>query len=156
MVASFATITHSRPDTRPTPQIIEAECTSPLYIPQAASWPISRNGEPGSSSLFTRSRGSIFPRATCFSLAAASPPCDTVSILLRRSETNPCIRSAFAFKPDERGLSWLLSTLILPPGRVRSPPLLEGASYDHALDVARAFVDLRHAPTRRLAPLPSV
>src|SRR5260221_126344 len=62
MVASLATMTHSRPETRPTPQIIDAACTSPPYMPQAASWPISRNGEPGSSSLLTRSLGSILPQ----------------------------------------------------------------------------------------------
>ncbi len=37
--------------------------------PLAASWPISRKGEPGSSRRSTRSRGSSLPRATRFSRA---------------------------------------------------------------------------------------
>ena len=54
------------------PAIIPAPGTSPWYRSHAASWPISRNGEPGSSNRSTRSRGSSLPRATwrsrCFSL----------------------------------------------------------------------------------------
>ena len=53
---------HLRPDTRPMPAIMPAPGTSPSYMSQAASWPISRNGEPGSSSRSTRSRGSSLPR----------------------------------------------------------------------------------------------
>ena len=44
------------------PAIMPAPGTSPSYMSQAASWPISRNGEPGSSSRSTRSRGSSLPR----------------------------------------------------------------------------------------------
>ena len=40
----------------------------------AASWPISRNGVPGSSRPSTRSRGSSLPRATWRSRDLASPP----------------------------------------------------------------------------------
>jgi hypothetical protein len=45
--------------TRPTPAITPAAGAAPSYIPCAANRPISRNGEPGSSSRATRSRGSI-------------------------------------------------------------------------------------------------
>ena len=61
-VASLQTIIACRPDTRPMPAIMPAPGTSPSYMSQAASWPISRNGEPGSSSRSTRSRGSNLPR----------------------------------------------------------------------------------------------
>ena len=60
--ASLATIIVSRPETRPMPAIIPAPGASPLYMSLAASWPISRKGEPGSSSRSTRSRGSSLPR----------------------------------------------------------------------------------------------
>src|SRR6185436_3323584 len=102
MVASLATITHSRPETRPMPQIIEAECTSPPYMPQAASCPTSRNGEPGSSRPRTRSRGSSLPRARCFSRAFSSPPIAALSVFSFRSATSPRMRSALARKSAER------------------------------------------------------
>src|SRR3954471_6669890 len=144
MVASFATITHSRPETRPMPQMMEALCTSPEYIPQAASWAISTNGEPASSSVCTRSRGSILPRAVCLSRAACSPPMLTVATFSLRSSTSAFMRSALARNSAERVLSWLFSVLMARlSGRSRT--LTEGASYHHALDVVRAFVDLRHA-----------
>src|SRR6185503_6087788 len=139
MVASFATITHSRPETRPTPQMIEAQCTSPPYMPQAASWPTSRKGEPGSSSARTRSRGSILPRA------AWSPPTVTVATLTFRSFTSSPMRPALALNSAERAFSWLFSTVIL-----RSF-FREGAPDHHALDVVGALVDLRHA---HVAPEP--
>ncbi len=41
-------------------------------MPRAASWPISRNGVPGSSSCSTRSRGSSLPRAVWRSRAAGA------------------------------------------------------------------------------------
>ncbi len=43
-VASLATITHSRPDTRPIPVMIPAPGASPSYSPWAASGESSRNG----------------------------------------------------------------------------------------------------------------
>src|SRR3954462_13329248 len=138
IVASFATITHSRPDTRPMPQMIEAECTSPEYMPYAASWPTSRKGEPGSSRFLTRSRGSILPRAVCLSRALWSPPTLAAATFCFRSSTSAFIRSALARNSAERALTWLLMALI-------GSLLLQGAPDHHALDVARAFVDLRHA-----------
>src|SRR4051812_14215178 len=139
MVASFATITHSRPETRPMPQMMEALWTSPEYIPQAASWPISRNGEPGSSSVRTRSRGSILPRAVCLSRAAWSPPTLAAPTFSLRSATSVCMRSALARNSAERALTWLLMTLM-----VRS--LFGERAADHqALDVVRPFVDLGDA-----------
>ena len=43
-VASLATITHSRPETRPTPVMMPAAGASSSYIPVAASGDSSRNG----------------------------------------------------------------------------------------------------------------
>ena len=73
-VASLATITHSRPDTRPIPVMMPAPGASSSYMPSAASGDSSRNGEAGSSSPATRSRGSSLPRAVCRSLARCGPP----------------------------------------------------------------------------------
>ena len=38
---------------------------TPSYRPSPASWPNSRNGEPGSSTAASRSRGSSWPRCWC-------------------------------------------------------------------------------------------
>src|SRR5690349_19468044 len=54
--------------------MMPAPGTSPSYISPAASWPISRNGEPGSSSRSTRSRGSSLPRSTCRLRCFSGPP----------------------------------------------------------------------------------
>src|SRR5690349_275701 len=148
MVASLATMTHSRPETRPMPQMIDALCTSPEYMPQAASWPISRKGDPGSSSVRTRSRGRSLPRAVCLSRAAWSPPTLTVATFCFRSSTSAFMRSAFALNSGERALSWLLMTLIPPRNQGQTTFFsfaLQVAANDHALDIARALVDLRHA-----------
>src|SRR3954466_13587528 len=56
------------------PAIIPAPGTSRSYMSHAASWPISRNGEPGSSSRSTRSRGSSLPRETWRSRLFSFPP----------------------------------------------------------------------------------
>src|SRR6185436_17419460 len=150
MVASFATTTHSRSAMRPMPQMIEAECTSPPYMPQAASWPISRKGEPGSSSLLTRSRGSIFPRPTCLSRAEASPPSATVWILSFRSPTRLCMRSALARNSAERGLRPDLRTLI----SARAPEAAEAlggalaARVEEPVALAQRLVHLDVEPAR--------
>src|SRR5688572_1700503 len=132
------------------PATIEAEGTSPPYMPQAASWPISRKGEPGSSSVRTRSRTSSLPRATCFARAASSPPCETAAAFCRRSSTRPRMRSALARNSSERGLSWLLMTGIrfasdarVGDGVVReqlaAPVVALGGAVDDAL------AELQHA-----------
>src|SRR5260221_5739690 len=90
--------------------MIDAEGISPPYMPKAASWPISRNGEPGSSSVRTRSRTSSLPRATCLRRAASSPPAETTAAFCFRSPTRPRMRAALARNSSDRGLSWLLMT----------------------------------------------
>ncbi|CAM5668653.1 hypothetical protein SALBM311S_12139 [Streptomyces alboniger] len=74
-VASLATITHSRPLTRPIPAMTPAAGACPSYIPSAARGASLRKGEPGSRRVSTRSRGSSFPRAVrrARALAAAQP-----------------------------------------------------------------------------------
>ena len=57
------------------PVMMPAAAMASSYMPYAASCENSRNGEPGSSSARTRSRGSSLPRATCFARAASPPPC---------------------------------------------------------------------------------
>ena len=84
------------------PVTIPAAGTSPPYRPKAASCENSRNGEPGSISAATRSRGSSLPRATWRSRATAPPPCETSATLARRSSTRPRIAAALAANSAER------------------------------------------------------
>src|SRR5574337_1238285 len=61
-VASFATMTHWRPSTTPTPVTIPALGASPSYSSQAASAFSSRNELPGSTSRSIRARAVILAR----------------------------------------------------------------------------------------------
>src|SRR5665647_3801807 len=74
MVASLATITHSRPSMRPMPVITPAPCTALSYMPLAASGDSSRNGEPGSIRFITRSRGNSLPRDRVMNLIDPGSP----------------------------------------------------------------------------------
>ena len=74
IVASFATITHSRPSMRPMPVMMPAPWMASSYIPLAASGESSRNGAPGSISVITRSRGRSLPRPTWRSRERSLPP----------------------------------------------------------------------------------
>src|SRR5690349_17292746 len=60
MVESLATTMHSRPSMRAMPVISPAPWMASSYMRLAASGDSSRNGEPGSSRVMTRSRGSRF------------------------------------------------------------------------------------------------
>src|SRR3954452_19413623 len=88
MVASLATMTHSRPDTRPTPVITLAEWTSPPYRPYAASGDSSRNAVPGSIKRSTRWRASILPRDKCRLHETSPPPPATLFSFSRNSATS--------------------------------------------------------------------
>src|SRR5688572_30704284 len=142
------------------PATIEAEGTSPPYIPNAASWPISRNGEPGSSSVRTRSRTSSLPRATCLARAASSPPCETAAAFSRRSSTRPRMRSALARNSAGRGLRWLLITGMrsaLSDARVGHGVMREqlaraGVALSHPVDDALAELEHARGAIDRLAP----
>src|ERR1700722_20191377 len=108
MVASLATIMHSRPDIRPTPVMMLAEWTSPPYSPKAASGDNSRNAVPGSIRRSTRRRAGILPRAVCRARDASPPPPATSLSLSRSSATNARMTSALRAKSDEVGsmLDW--------------------------------------------------
>src|SRR5438874_2350988 len=54
-------ITHSRPETRPSPVIMPAPAMVSSYMPYAANWESSRNGDPVSSS----ARGSSIDATFC-------------------------------------------------------------------------------------------
>src|SRR5438874_1061156 len=56
------------------PVMIPAAGASPSYIPCAASGLSSRNGDPRSRSVSTRSRGSSLPRPACRSRELGGPP----------------------------------------------------------------------------------
>src|SRR5215831_11036089 len=136
-------ITHSLPETRPTPVMIPAPGASSPYMPNAASCDNSRNGEPGSRSSRRRSRGRSLPRATCLSRAACSPPSAVRATLSRRSATSAAIAPAFRLNSGEPGFSLLRMTGMSPAARrqplvdllepVRAP---EGLAVDD--DVGRA------------------
>ena len=89
---------------RPTPVITPALGASLSYMPYAASCESSRNGEPGSSRVRTRSRGRSLPRATCFARAASPPPWETSATLPRRSWTSDSIAVWLARNSAERAL----------------------------------------------------
>src|SRR6266568_3834935 len=94
--------------------MMPAPGASSSYTPNAASWESSRNGEPGSSSRRKRSRGSNFPRATCFARAGSSPPCAARSTLARRSATSAPSARAFAWNSSELGSSFVFMAGISP------------------------------------------
>ena len=87
----------------------------------AASCDSSRNGEPGSSSARTRSRGSSLPRARCRSRAAAPPPCLIAATLARRSRTKASIAAALARNASARGSTLVRITFMAPRPAGESP-----------------------------------
>jgi hypothetical protein len=98
--------------TRPMPVIMPAHGTSSSYMPCAASWDSSKNGEPGSSSRRTRSRGSSLPRARWRSRARSSPPCLIRCTTACRSSISARIAAALAWNAGERVSIALPMTLI--------------------------------------------
>ena len=78
-MASLATMTHSRPDTLPMPVMIPAPGDSSSYMPVAASGDSSRNGDPGSTRVSTRSLGNSFPRATWRARELSGPPSEALA-----------------------------------------------------------------------------
>src|SRR5947209_1329585 len=69
-VASFATTTHSRPSTTPTPVTMPAAGAPPLYMSHAARGESSRNAVSGSTRRSTRSRAVSFPLERLLAAAA--------------------------------------------------------------------------------------
>ena len=111
-VASFATITHSRPSTTPIPVTMPAPGACPSYMSHAASAFSSRNAESGSISRSIRSRAVSLPRSRCRASARSPPPCATSAVRSRSSATSSAIRSCRAAKAssrcacDVRTLTW--------------------------------------------------
>ena len=87
-VASFATITHSRPSTTPIPVTIPADGACPSYSSHAARAFSSRNAVPGSTSRSMRSRAGSLPRERCRSTDASPPPAATSAVRSRSSATS--------------------------------------------------------------------
>src|SRR4051794_32738524 len=117
---------HSRPDPRPTPAIIPAPGASFPYTPFAASWPTSRNGEPGSSSRVTRSRGSSLPRATWRSRCLSGPPRAAAATLARSSSASARLCAANRRKVSEPSSS-LETISVMPSPSPRRRPGSQGA-----------------------------
>src|ERR1019366_8984180 len=103
---------HSWPWTRPMPVMMPAQGASLSYMSRAASCDSSRNGEPASSRVRTRSRGSSLPRATCLARAASPPPCAPWSIFARKSSTSADIAPALVRNSAERALRLVFSVLM--------------------------------------------
>ena len=78
------------------PVMMPAPWMASSYMPLAASGESSRNGEPGSISRITRSRGRSFPRDTWRSRRAAGPPSAACARRLRNSSTSAPMRAALA------------------------------------------------------------
>src|SRR5712691_1285984 len=91
-VASFATITHSRPSTTPIPVTMPAAGAWPSYSSQAASAFSSRNAAPGSTRRSMRSRAVSFPRDRWRSVAFSPPPRAISAVRSRNSATRPSMR----------------------------------------------------------------
>ena len=87
------------------PVMMLADGAALSYIFSAANCENSRNGMPGSSSIFTRSRGNSLPRAVCFLRASSPPPKASFSQCARKSSTKACMACALAANSSERGLS---------------------------------------------------
>src|SRR5512137_127576 len=118
-VASLHTITHSRPATRPTPVMIPADGAALSYMSYAASCDSSRNGVPGSSSIWTRSRGSSLPRAVCLARASGPPPTATALTFSFRSATSARMASALPRNSGPRAFSLVSRIVIVVVGEVR-------------------------------------
>src|SRR5712691_5105479 len=91
-VASFATITHSRPSTTPIPVTMPPAGAWPSYSSQAASAFSSRNAAPGSTRRSMRSRAVSFPRDRWRSVAFSPPPRAISAVRSRNSATRPSMR----------------------------------------------------------------
>src|ERR1700681_517791 len=87
--------------------MMPADAMAPSYMPKAASCENSRNGEPESTSARIRSRGSSFPRATCFADAVLPPPSSTVATFTRKSATSAAIASRLAANTGSRGSTFV-------------------------------------------------
>ena len=112
----FAGLPAALSKVQPTPAIMPAACTSPSYMPKAASGAISRNGEPGSSNDSTRWRGAILPRATWRARAASGPPSAAAARRSSNSSFNAAQAAWFSLAPGAAS-SWLVvsgGTAFLP------------------------------------------
>ncbi len=113
-VASWATIRHSRPETRPIPVMMPAQGTSSSYMPQAASCDSSRKGEPVSISVRTRSRGSSLPRFRCRARAVSPPPSATLSTFRRKTVTAPTALPGSGDRCPIAGRDWFQRAMNSP------------------------------------------
>src|SRR5690348_10562252 len=84
------------------------------YMPFAANWPTSRNGEPGSIRRMTRSRGRSLPRASWRLRLSAGPPIAAAETRSRRSSTRARLTFALAAKAFDFASTAVGSFLIGP------------------------------------------
>lgn len=101
-VLSLATIMHVTPSTTPTPVMRPPAGTSASGY---SSWPASGESSikvvPGSIKAVTRSLGSIFLRARCFSLAFAGPPSWAVRVSSSSRAMASPIKRSFSLNSSE-------------------------------------------------------
>jgi len=89
-----------------------AQGASSLYMPNAASCENSRKGEPGSSRLRTRSRGSNLPREVWRSRDVSPPPISATATFARKSATSAAMASLLVLNSAERVWIFVLRTAI--------------------------------------------
>src|SRR4051812_12610707 len=158
-VASFATITHSRPSTTPMPVTMPAAGACPSYMSQAARAFSSRNAPPGSTRRSMRSRAVSFPRERCRSVAFSPPPRATAAERSRTSATSVSMRSRRRPKTSSRSTPDSRTAIhrSLQSVRVPDEKLLEkyadlvvrvGANVQEGQDVV-VFALVEHAPFAR-------
>jgi len=113
-VASFATIMHSRPATRPMPVITPAPGAPPnsAYIPYAAHSPSSIHSESLSSNRARRSRAVSRPFLCWASTALAPPPSRIVSSSARMPPSSACMAARLAANFAESSSSFEPSPLV--------------------------------------------
>src|SRR5882672_7304322 len=149
-VASFATITHSRPSTMPTPVTIPAAGAWPSYSSQAASAFSSRNAAPGSTRRSMRSRAVSFPRERWRSVAFSPPPRAISAVRSRNSATRPSMRRRRRLNSsDSRSTCEVRTAIALSLSRGRRVP--EGpASRLLAMIIAHLDLDAFFAAVEEL------
>jgi hypothetical protein len=102
-VGSLATMTHSRPLTRPIPVTMPPQEMPPPYMPWAASCDSSRKGLPVSRSTWMRSRAVSLPAARCRLTVWGDPPSAARATSALSSAASPRMAASLSRNSCERG-----------------------------------------------------
>ena len=116
-------------------------------MPSAASGDSSRNGEPGSISRSTRSRGSSFPREHAARCSFSGPPAAASARLAARSATSARMAAALALNSSEEvEMDDVIFGMLVPDGapNLSSRRLSPGSSAQLCSGVLRLSLDPGH------------